>query len=379
LKAGRTDDLLEWLKANGYSVSDAVREAINYYMSYSDVYFVANKINLLNKYADIQQASVQVREEMVQEQKKRIEQLKAEEEELMSNIRDGCQLPRAYGDKYEMETALSFCVLERISKKLNEKGYIFESLAIEPPFENVYPLKSESGWAIRVVDFFNLDHAYMVINDGNQNVLTDFYPRQDRRDFAVGKNTSGLFISEKQKAYATELADVMRDFLGESIAEIVKIEKVRGLAAEEQAVLNQIPNADDWYEFVCRYHDREDFSVEADQIKEFCSLKSLLNSGMATPLKFVFQPSEPMYPLRISSVGEGSSAIDVYVFSDQDFVDKNGLVQKSDTKNLYDSEDAALDQRVADKINTFGAKKVTRFVWRGNLKDLYADAVFAVK
>lgn len=92
-----------------------------------------------------------------------------------------------------------------------------------------------------------------------------------------------------------------------------------------------------------------------------------LEQGIATPLKITFQPTAPFYPLRISSVNEGSTDVDLYLFSQTPVKDKSGILSVSQmTENTqYLKEDYGL-----------GQDYVTYLMYSGDLKDLSMDSWF---
>jgi len=53
LKADSAQALTDWLNQNGYPVGDEMAPALENYVAQEDFYFIANKINLKNKYPDI--------------------------------------------------------------------------------------------------------------------------------------------------------------------------------------------------------------------------------------------------------------------------------------------------------------------------------------
>ncbi|NYZ78472.1 DUF2330 domain-containing protein [Candidatus Micrarchaeota archaeon] len=52
-----------------------------------------------------------------------------------------------------------------------------------------------------------------------------------------------------------------------------------------------------------------------------------LREGIATPLEFTFTPEKPFYPMKISSVNDGSTLADVYLFGGQCFDDSSQQLQ----------------------------------------------------
>ena len=99
-----------------------------------------------------------------------------------------------------------------------------------------------------------------------------------------------------------------------------------------------------------------------------------LGRGVATPLKIEFYPSQPYYPLEISSLGYGNSMIDVYVISNSLVYDTNGMLNEPESKEI----NTALHNELSRYLDINAAKYVTRFSYNGELKKLTSDAVFKV-
>jgi len=110
----------------------------------------------------------------------------------------------------------------------------------------------------------------------------------------------------------------------------------------------------------------EDSNVEEREI-----VLMELGQGIATPLKIKFQPQAPFYPLKISSVNEGETLIDVYLFSQTPVKDKFGVLAISQmTKN-----DSSIKQAFKEDYD-LGYDYITYLVYSGNLKNLDSDSWF---
>ena len=94
-----------------------------------------------------------------------------------------------------------------------------------------------------------------------------------------------------------------------------------------------------------------------------------LKRGISTPLKFTFQPEEPFYPMKISSINEGDTNVKVYVFSE---------IPVNDEKNvLSTTKMTTLTNHWKDKYNLTNEKYITLLTYNGDLKDLKEDSYFA--
>ncbi len=92
-----------------------------------------------------------------------------------------------------------------------------------------------------------------------------------------------------------------------------------------------------------------------------------LAQGIATPIKITFQPQVPFYPLKISSLNEGDTIIDVYLFSETPLKDKSGILSapRMTENTSYLKGNYNLPQ-----------KYITYLSYVGNLKDLKSDSWF---
>lgn len=92
-----------------------------------------------------------------------------------------------------------------------------------------------------------------------------------------------------------------------------------------------------------------------------------LAQGIATPLKITFQPKVLFYPLKISSVNDGDTTVDVYLFSRTPVKDKSGILSVTQmTKNT---------SYLKGKYN-LAQEYITYLTYTGSLKDLKSDSWF---
>ena len=94
-----------------------------------------------------------------------------------------------------------------------------------------------------------------------------------------------------------------------------------------------------------------------------------LKQGISTPLKFTFQPEEPFYPMKISSINEGDTEVKVYFFSEIPVEDKKEVLS---TEKM-----TTLTNHWKDKYNLTNEKYITLLTYNGALKDLKEDSYFA--
>ncbi len=96
-----------------------------------------------------------------------------------------------------------------------------------------------------------------------------------------------------------------------------------------------------------------------------------LREGIATPLEFTFTPEKPFYPMEISSVNDGSTLADVYLFGGQCFDDSSQQLQ---------FKNAVQNSALAEKYG-FGkkAKCVSLLRYSGPTYRLAQDSFFTEK
>jgi hypothetical protein len=92
-----------------------------------------------------------------------------------------------------------------------------------------------------------------------------------------------------------------------------------------------------------------------------------LSQGIATPLEITFWPPAPMYPLKVSSLNDGITEIEVFVFSNTPMKDKNEIM------NISAMTEPTINFSKQYELNY---KYVTKLEYVGSLKKLSNDAVF---
>ncbi|MFZ2356485.1 MAG: DUF2330 domain-containing protein [Candidatus Omnitrophota bacterium] len=388
LRATSANDLFQWLNANGYRLPEDAKPIIEKYINRPSMYFVANKIDLRNKFnADAQQA-----QDFYQGMKQRLEQKKQTNEKELNKLRDD-QIAysaswQTIEDGLAREKEFSFCVIEKIKSNFQQMGKVMQTIAPDPHFLNTYIFSIDNHWTVTLVDFERLDNSYFFIRYDNQTVLTDNFLRTQGRDMTGTKYFSSAIGQEAQ-----QYADMVRTVLTKELTfkkELdQQIKDVKNKAKDIDMILSAMSQ---WSEgsFFCNFTDfqknfpegtRHEIMVDAasgispDPVNEksdYCQTIVALQTGMAAPLKISFQPDIPYYPLEISSLGEGSAMIDIYVIADQAVVDQNKVFERVKPLML----NGVLKEKITKEFQTGPWAYVTRFTWEGRLKDLKRDAEF---
>lgn len=130
------------------------------------------------------------------------------------------------------------------------------------------------------------------------------------------------------------------------------------------------------------YCDKGDFYFVANKINltnkyntssDIESAKAQLAEGVATPLEITFQPDKPFYPMKISSINEGDTDIEVYVTSKTPVVDGSGVLRVTKTRTI----DMKYDWPGGDPYDpSFGKYSITLLEYQGDLKSLNNDSTF---
>jgi len=142
------------------------------------------------------------------------------------------------------------------------------------------------------------------------------------------------------------------------------------------------------------YSSKPNFYFIVNKISQETLSREDLLEELATPLQITFQPEEPFYPLKMSSINGGRTMINVYFFSDKPFRDKSGIlsIKKSRYKEAtrgaislsrnQEVKDAMfslfpMSHMIGDIYGVFaGSSVITWLHYEGDLKDLRQDAYF---
>jgi len=100
-----------------------------------------------------------------------------------------------------------------------------------------------------------------------------------------------------------------------------------------------------------------------------------LKSGASVPLEFKFKPSQPYYPLQISSLASSGITVDVYVIDAYPVEDANGILKVGRSKSISQE----LVDSLANYIRLSKGQYVTRLSYSGSAAGLSSDAVFKKK
>ncbi|MFH1424361.1 MAG: DUF2330 domain-containing protein [archaeon] len=131
------------------------------------------------------------------------------------------------------------------------------------------------------------------------------------------------------------------------------------------------------------YYDGDSSNYEIDLIKTEMKTKDdckgadvevvtailKLQKGTATPLEITFQPEDAFYPMKMSSINEGDSNVNVYVFSKDAVKDESGVMEIEKMTKIDNWQHR-------DKYDLSTQKYATWLTYDGDLADLDEDSVF---
>lgn len=417
LKATDAADLLGWLNANGYMVAKGAKTIFEKYITIGNCYFIANKIDLKNKYrhdihrvekifADHERRYQRLCDDIDAELRKHGLQDKLYQRHQYYSTCDICGIiqdainspenPLNLPIRFSTVLGQNLTVKERFGAYIAisfEHGRKPKRLIIRPSVKDQHAiLVYRSG---QFVDAINYE-SYEQNPGGLRRYYDDWLTKKklrERRRFSeneiklleiyldirktdsVSPETKKVFYAKLEK-FANELDaalgtkifdhnrlknDLYRD------AFIYTLKSSRNQSKKEQHRKSVIPLAAK----ISAVYGRLKVLPRA-KTGDLYDTTIALRRGMATPLKFEFEPTQPFYPLHISSLNRGKSLIEVYVISSAPVKDNNQILRVDEAKKI----DSGLRRKLARQIGMSNAEYVTRLSYRGALRKLSADAVF---
>ncbi|MDH7517597.1 MAG: DUF2330 domain-containing protein [Candidatus Thermoplasmatota archaeon] len=137
--------------------------------------------------------------------------------------------------------------------------------------------------------------------------------------------------------------------------------------ASANITLEDYCNSPDFY-FVVNKINLTNKYTTAEEIED---AKNDLKDGIATPLKIKFQPEKPFYPLKMTSINEGDTKINVYFISNYTVVDENNYLSFEKINNNI----VGISQFFMDDYNIH-YETISMLTFEGNTKDLTGDSYF---
>jgi len=133
------------------------------------------------------------------------------------------------------------------------------------------------------------------------------------------------------------------------------------------SVIQSYCDQDDYYFIVNRINLTNKYTTES----EIEDAVSRLKIGMETPLMIKFQPRNPYYPMKMTSINEGETKINVYFISNTRYIDNAGYLSYKESRYF--------DSYYADDIiggNSYYYDRITWLTYEGDTQDLTGDSYF---
>jgi len=395
LKATNATSMVSWLNSNGFIIPDNAIDVLQDYCDKENFYFIVNKIDMSNSDDLAITLNNQIKAEL--------DEIKEYYNILLNSDINYFEIKEAIGDDfnhfivssdymsevaYEIFTGKSYNTtpLKQVFNVLNLSEDEFNSLVPQNLVDNIYSdyLKYPySGWIMNTratlifkwneegeektftipnkkpnekltwnytinLSLGNYDPIYS-LDDTSQNFLFDSAQKmQDLYYELIDKRESSEYFDYFRDIYDSEnyIDRLITDFTHQFV----------NINIDEETILND--------DFLTNETLQQWINTRDQQIKED------LENGIATPLKIVFYPNKPMYPMKMSSINEGNTKINVYFISDYYVKDESELLVSKGESNLTST--------YYTYIYSSG-ENITWMTFEGDTKDLIADSYFIKK
>jgi len=339
LKATDSQLLLDWLNDNQYKIPEKTKPILDKYVNKGDMYFIANKIDLRNKFVD----------EIAKINEFKSKEVIRDTYIFDMGINDFFNIINKVDNDYNKDERLSNQMYRELSP--NFRGCEFDYERFKNNHLKRYYFLNE--------DFIkSFAEEYKGFIDCNNDKLNGNQWSQIAESFSSDNPSSNL--PDEPGIYGHEYNNGKYKYiLVYSNPEIIR--KSVNLGFRKYITENQIQfieeNIEDFYSFhMDNKKEIYDSKVKVDGIlqqsnlnyddfKELQDTLGKLNRGLGTPLKIVFKPETPYYPLEISSINQGQTHIEVYVFSDSDVNETNKILGYTETKKITSELREKLSER----------------------------------
>jgi len=436
LKATSSADLLKWLQDNGYLVPAEAKSVLDKYVAKGNYYFVANKIDLKNKFA---------------QQLEEVDQLVGETKQAYRNSCDEITQifydfginESAYHFDYKNDanwrSRADFCffgrnlkhghyrdksALDILNAHLNDRlDTEFKNQGVEREIKvglgNGLVIRANSSivtrlaYSTNVLDYnygsgFEDDDNYFTISRNNSILITfrTTASTLDRRTHGISLPSNVIADIDhgyKRKVNGTDAA-IIKEFFSlkgaayeQVMAELAKRSKIVGDKIEptildmKKAFGTKLKEITEYDAELFGYSDEGELQskvyglynyghqqgqggrIPMQKYEELYDALVGLKRGLGTPLQITFHPPAPYFPLEISSLNAGQGNIEVYVLGNSPARDKNNVLKVDTTKQVSETLQTQLEGIGVSP------RYATRLTYVGALKDLSSDAEFDVE
>ena len=417
LKAKTAQDLMKWLTSNGYKVPPQAENVFHTYIVHEEhgkkvfdglpplkTYFVANKVDLRNRY----KKEIEEVRRIYAKHKAHYDKLCAEVNKLFSQYGIHEKVGQGPYTSFQYIEVLGiisnavhdptnpFKLPRRWSAELGQGIKVEEVCSAEPYFQDQrIRFRQPKGhqWAMAVYrngEFVDvLD--YIAYTKNNRRPGRHLNPAQTRKEVTLSKFSKKEahplkeYIENREDYHAvldneenceTALESVARDLnqaLGTRLWELQQLSqhlfpRAWMMSAALEFSNGEIPLTSQIASVTRALGTQE----QKESIAPLTKAMRDLRTGLSTPLKIEFRPAQPNYPLRISSLNQGLSRIEVYVLSERPVIDQSNILRVDQSKTISQE----LGKSMARAGMNFQGGYVTRLFYQGLLSDLTADAVF---
>jgi len=378
LSATCGQDLVDWLNDNGYRIGPDALPILNKYVNEGNVYFIANKIDLENKYkAEIDSVKNLVNSEFAKgsylENPSNLDftiSCLAEDYHETNFIENSAA--SIYDDFYYANTPYNKGLI------MNKCSNFFLTQDFLKNFNNNYgSYTSNDGvvsgevWSWIASSFENTNNNY---NDPQlENLNPGIYCYNDSFGPYGNINLSKVVLLISDNLIKRPVVLGMGDSDG-TCFHFYDL-KINVIKSNLQDFYNSYMDTKN--QIASRWNGLKDIletsNFDLDKLAELGKTQDDLKyPGISTPLIFNFKTDFPNYPLVISSVNKGTTNIDVYVLSRGNIIESNNILKKYENKTL--------DSDIASELSKYfvlgNSKYVTRFSFKGDLNQLIKDAKF---
>lgn len=388
-------DIAQWLDINGYKTPPEAKTILDVYAQKPGMYFVANRIDLKNKYAadelKAQTLYSGIKRLLDDKKKPLIEEHREAMKVLKEEMAVVCPSWKTFTPESDWDQEYFMCQIDKVRERLVQTGK--SGVEYVPQIKSVMSvadiaIEGDVWVSFWLVDDYDGKRASAMISYKQQQLLhIDLWKKVevgnlDRRTFSY----IPADILDRIEQSGNLIAQVFRggwetrsQICGKNMkqdqfeGELDDVAARMGQASPSQLYCGAEQFRSSFPPIVAHVILKDVVWPDGSVVQgEYCQAITALGEGLTTPLKISFEPSVPYYPLAISATGYGDAFVEVYLIAAQSVVDQNNV--------LGSSKVMPLDAAMKDKLSAvFGAgpwAQATRLSWSGELKSLKVDAVF---
>lgn len=358
LQATNSSELINWLNSNEFLVADDVQPMFDKYIRKGNYYFIANKIDLDNKYEEdlttFEEEFAQLKSYNVTALYKKLDRFRKTPSQQQRSTGyfanylntdffiNRTQIP-AHLDLGSKDLYIELIFNAKLDDDL-EKDFYYDLEIGSYSNPNTYSINRRKN--ISDLDYLKWDYirTYKGLNLTDEDIVLFKEKLEDVKEIIVETEEKFNNNSEEIKPTLIELKEIYDKYNLDYFKNIEILQK-NGL------------------EYYVRETARgSNLSKQLDELR----------NGFATPLRFEFYPPKAYFPLEISSLNRGFTIIDVYVVGKGPVYDENGVLKTIKTK-LTNKD---IEEKLKNHLGIEDEEYITLLGYDHLSKDLFADAVF---